>query len=92
MRMGFRLLVVLVAFSLLPRGELRAQGLPARYPASPNDVNVTSSALSPDVEVNVSTEDGKPIASHVVVQLINRNASSTSRRPLETELPGLFAC
>jgi len=72
MRRGFRLLVVLVACSLLPRGELRAQGLPAGPPASSNDVNV-SSALSPDVEVNVSTEDGKPIDSHVVVQLINQN-------------------
>ncbi len=73
MRVGFRLLVVLVACSLLPRGELRAQGLPAGPPASPNDVNVTSSALSPDVEVNVSTEDGKPIVKNVVVQLINQN-------------------
>lgn len=73
MRMGFRLLVVLIACSLLPRGELRAQGLPAGPPASTNDVNVTSSALSPDVEVIVSTKDGKPIASHVVVQLINRD-------------------
>ena len=73
MRVGFRLLVMLVACSLLPRGELRAQGLPAGPPARPNDVNVTNSALSPDVEVKVSTEDGKPIASHVVVQLINQN-------------------
>jgi len=73
MRVGFRLLVVLLACSLLPRGELRAQGLPAGPPASPNDVNVTSSALSPDVEVNVSTEDGKPIVKNVVVQLINQN-------------------
>jgi tetratricopeptide (TPR) repeat protein len=73
MRVQFRLLVVLVACSLLPRGELRAQGLPAGPPASPNDVNVTSSALSPDVEVKVSTEDGKPITSQVVVQLINQN-------------------
>jgi tetratricopeptide (TPR) repeat protein len=73
MRVQFRLLVVLGACSLLPRGELRAQGLPAGPPASPNDVNMTSSALSPDVEVTVSAEDGKPIASHVVVQLINQD-------------------
>jgi Flp pilus assembly protein TadD len=73
MRVGFRLLVALVACSLLSREALPAQGLPAGPPASQNDVNVTSSALSPDVEVKVSTEDGKPIAGRAVVQLINQN-------------------
>jgi tetratricopeptide (TPR) repeat protein len=73
MRMRFCLFIVLVACSLLPRGESRAQSVPAGPLGSPNDVNVTGSALSPDVEVIVSTMDGRPIASHVVVQLINQN-------------------
>jgi tetratricopeptide (TPR) repeat protein len=73
MRVGFRLLVVLVACALLPLRELRAQGLPAGPPASPNDVNATTSALSPDVEVKISTEDGKPLAARVMVQLVNKN-------------------
>ena len=72
MRVRFRVLVLLVACSLLPRGELRAQGPPANPIARPYDVNVPNSA-PPDVEVNVSTEDGKPIAIRVVVQLINEN-------------------
>jgi tetratricopeptide (TPR) repeat protein len=73
MRMRFCLLIALVACSLLPQGESRAQGVPASPVGSPNDVNVTGSALSPDVEVIVSTTDGRPIANHVVVQLINQN-------------------
>jgi hypothetical protein len=73
MRVGFRLLVLLAACSLLSRGELRAQCSSLGPSAGAPDVNVASSALSPDVEVNVSAEDGKPIASHVVVQLINQN-------------------
>jgi tetratricopeptide (TPR) repeat protein len=73
MRVRFRLLVVLVACGLLSRAELRAQGLPAGPPAKPNDVNVNTSALSPDVEVKISTEDGKALATRVVVHLINQN-------------------
>src|ERR1700737_426415 len=80
MRVRFRVLVLLVACSLLPRGELRAQGPPANPIARPYDVNVPNSA-PPDVEVNVSTEDGKPIAIRVVVQLINQNGQLYDQPP-----------
>lgn len=73
MRVRFRLLIVLAACGLLPRAELRAQGLPAGPPAKANDVNANTSALSPDVEVKLTTEDGKPLATRVVVQLVNAN-------------------
>ena len=69
--MGVRIcLSVVLAASGTFAGELCAQGL-SRIPTSPSDANLANSYVSPDLEVHMNGEDGKPVEGQVIVQLID---------------------
>ena len=81
--MGVRIcLSVMLAASGTFAGELYAQGLPRSIPTSPSDANLANSYVSPDLEVHVNGEDGKPVEGQVIVQLIDVTGKLYHQTPL----------
>jgi tetratricopeptide (TPR) repeat protein len=76
-------LSVMVAACGALAGELRAQGLP-RIPVSPSETNLANSYISPDLEVHVSGENGKPVEGQVIVQLIDVTGKLYEQTPLKS--------